>query len=333
MMAYALRCAVLPGRDVLGLSERGRGLYVYAIEGLLVLLFLHVRLNVPELFTGWAGKFWPIIVMVIAFVGVGLGEWFERLGTPVLAEPLRRTGLFLPLLPLIAFWAQPPQALLDFAATRLPGAVPMLTYLHSLTPRFDRYALIWLMVGVLYAWQAVTHRSFRWGLVAALAGNMGVWSLLAHGGIPFLTHPQLWLIPLGLIVLVSEHINRDHLSAEAASGLRYFGVFTIYLASTADMFIARLDSVVLPVVLAALAVCGVLAGISLRVRAFLTLGVSFLLLDILSMIWHAAVDHYQTWVWWVSGIVLGVAILALFAVFEKRRNDVLRLIDEFKHWN
>jgi hypothetical protein len=91
--------------------------------------------------------------------------------------------------------------------------------------------------------------------------------------------------------------------------------------------------VVLPVLLAALSVAGVLAGISLRVRAFLFLGFSFLLLDILTMIWHAAVDRYHTWVWWVSGIVLGAAILALFAVFEKRRTDVLRLIDQIKRWN
>jgi hypothetical protein len=33
-----------------------------------------------------------------------------------------------------------------------------------------------------------------------------------------------------------------------------------------------------------------------------------------------------------SGIVLGVAILALFAFFEKRRNDVLKMIDELKRW-
>jgi hypothetical protein len=33
-------------------------------------------------------------------------------------------------------------------------------------------------------------------------------------------------------------------------------------------------------------------------------------------------------VWWASGIVLGVALMALFAVFEKRRKDVLLLIDE-----
>jgi hypothetical protein len=35
----------------------------------------------------------------------------------------------------------------------------------------------------------------------------------------------------------------------------------------------------------------------------------------------------------VSGIVLGAAILTLFAVFEKRRNDVLHLLEEIKGWD
>jgi hypothetical protein len=186
---------------------------------------------------------------------------------------------------------------------------------------------------LLYAWQAVVHRSFRFGLMAALAANLAVWSLLRYGGVPFLTHPQFWMIPLAAILLVSEHLNRDRLSADVAAGLRYLGVCTVYVSSTADLFIAGLDSVVLPIVLATFAVLGALAGISLRVRAFLFMGVTFLLLDVLSMIWHVAVDHAHPWLWWVSGIVLGVAILAIFAVFEKRRNDVLRLLDEMRHWH
>jgi hypothetical protein len=89
----------------------------------------------------------------------------------------------------------------------------------------------------------------------------------------------------------------------------------------------------LPAVLALLCVLGVLAGILLRVRAFLFLGVGFLLVDVLTMIWHAAVTRQHTWLWWASGILLGVTILALFAVFEKRRNDVLRLLDELRRWD
>jgi hypothetical protein len=36
--------------------------------------------------------------------------------------------------------------------------------------------------------------------------------------------------------------------------------------------------------------------------------------------------------WWVSGIVLGVAMLTLFGLFEKRGNDVLKMIDTMKSW-
>ena len=102
--------------------------------------------------------------------------------------------------------------------------------------------------------------------------------------------------------------------------MRYAGVAMIYVASAADMFLAGVgNSMWLPVVLAVLCVAGVLSGILLRVRAFIYLGVGFLLLDLFSMIWYAAVDLEQTWVWYVSGIVLGVVVLALFAYLEKRR--------------
>ena len=74
------------------------------------------------------------------------------------------------------------------------------------------------------------------------------------------------------------------------------------------------------------------AGILLRVRSFLYLGVAFLALDVLAQIWHAAVDRGHTWVWWASGIVLGVAVLSLFALFEKRRQDVVRMLDEIRQW-
>jgi hypothetical protein len=44
------------------------------------------------------------------------------------------------------------------------------------------------------------------------------------------------------------------------------------------------------------------------------------------------VYHQQTWVWWASGIILGVVILAMFAIFEKHRQGVLKMIDNLKQW-
>jgi hypothetical protein len=332
LMAAGITFAVVPAHDPLGLPERGRMLYVYAAEVLLALLFVHARLTVPGLF-GRFSQYWTFIVMAIAFLGVGLSEFFKRRQLPVLAEPLQWTGIFLPLLPLLAFWVKPPTALLDFAHERVPGLVPLLNYLDKLPQHFGQHALLWLALGVLYAGVALSLRSYRFALLAALAGNFGLWALLYYYDFAFLAHPQLWLIPLALIGLVSEHLNRDRLTPAQAAGLRYLSLCVLYLSSTADMFIAGLgNSVVLPLVLAVLSVLGVLAGILTRVRAFVFLGVTFLCLVIFSMIWHAAVDLYQTWVWWVSGIILGVAILTLFAVFEKRRQDVMHLLEQLQKW-
>src|SRR5207248_9349558 len=118
------------------------------------------------------------------------------------------------------------------------------------------------------------------------------------------------------------------------AGLRYLGIGMLYVASAADMFIAGVgESLWLPVVLAVFCAAGIAAGIALRVRAFLFLGAGFLLLDVFAMIWHAAVDRAQTWVWYVSGIVLGAAILALFALLEKRRNEVRQAVERIREWD
>lgn len=321
LIVAGISFAVMPGRELFGLSERGRMLYVYAGEVLLALLFVHLRLTVPELFRlGIFSHYWPFIVMAIAFVGVGLSEFLGRKGLRVLAEPLQRTGVFLPLLPLLSFWVVPAaqaqtQRLLD-------------------PDNYGRYAALWFLAGSLYTLLAATRRSFRFALVAALSANFGLWALLVHSHVDFLSHPQMWLIPFALIVLAAEYLNRERLPEQQGNALRYLALLVIYLSSTADMFIAGLGhSVLLPLVLAVLSVLGVLSGILLRVRAFLYLGVTFLFLVIFTMIWHAAVGQHQIWVWWASGIVLGAGIIALFAFFEKRRNDVLRMLEEIKKWH
>ncbi len=333
LAGQALQLALRPERDPMNWTERGRTAYVYLAEILLVFLFLHARLNVPELFHGLLVQYWTLIVLLLAFLGVGLSELCERNNQRVLAVPLQQTGIFLPLIPLLSFWARPPVGLIAFADESAPGLRPLLGYLERMPWNFDSYALLWFLSAAVYGAVAMTRRSVGWAIAAALAVNFGLWSMLMHLGVGFMVHPQAWLIPLGVIVLASEYINHDRLSRETSQGLRYLGISLIYVASTADLFLAGLGrSLWLPVILAVLCVLGVLAGILLRVRAFLFLGVGFLLLDVLSMIWYAAVDRAQTWLWWACGIVLGAAILALFAVFEKRRNDVLELLERFRAW-
>jgi hypothetical protein len=89
----------------------------------------------------------------------------------------------------------------------------------------------------------------------------------------------------------------------------------------------------LPAVLAGLSIVGVLAGIWLRVRAFLYLGTAFLVVAIMTIIWHAAIHQQRTYILWVAGILTGALIIALFGLFEKRRDDVLRVVEDLKRWH
>jgi hypothetical protein len=314
LIAAALTFAIRPGFDPFGLSGSGRKGYVYVAEALLALLFLHFRLSIPNLAPPPVGGIrWAFMLMLIAFAGIGLAEFFRRRNLEVLADPIHRTGLFLPLLPLIAFWLTP-----------APGGV---------SRSFENYSLLWLTAGLLYGVLAMTRRSYRYVLATALAMNAALWALYAHEGIGVVVHPQVWLVPLALIVLVSEYFHRDRLTPDLATGLRYGGLAMLYISSMADVFVAGPnESAPLLLVLAVLSVVGVFAGILLRVRAYLFLGSGFLTLVVFRMIWHAAVEREQTWVWWVCGIVLGVLVLMLFAVLERRGQKVRDALERFRQW-
>jgi hypothetical protein len=299
--------ALSPKHDPLNLPERWRGCYVYAAEVLLVLLFMHIRLTMPWLFHGFFRRYWPLIVLLIAYAGIGISEFFRRRQIHVLAQPIERTGAFLPLLPVIGFW---------IAASQV------------------EYSTLLFVVGGLYGLLAILRKSFWFGLAAALAGNGGLWYLLHEtSDYQFYQHPQLWLIPAALSVLVAAHLNRKDFSESQMTGIRYLCLATIYVSSTADIFINGVaTSPWLPLALAGLSVAGVFAGMIFRVRAFLLLGSVFLLLAIATMIKFASVNFGWTWLWYVAGIVTGAAIITTFAIFEKQRADVMRLVEEFKDW-
>ena len=299
--------ALSPTHDPLSLSERGRMRYVYVAEVMLALLFLHIRLTMPWLFTGFIERYWPLVVMLIAYFGVVTSEALRRRKLLVLAQPLARTGAFLPLLPVLGFWLASSEV--DFS-------------------------LVLFAVGGLYGLLSILRRSFAFGLLAAVAGNAGLWYVWQRtADYQFLQHPQLWLIPVALSVLFAAYLNEDRLTEDQMAGVRYFSLVTIYVSSTADIFINGVaNSPWLPLILGSFSLAGVFAGIVFRIRGLLLLGSIFLLLSIVTMIWYASVNFGWTWLWYVAGIVTGATIIFMFALFEKKRSEVLRVVEGLKEW-
>ncbi len=281
LIVSGLAFALSQDLDPFRLSERGRTVYVYSAEALLLLLLVHLRLTLPELFAPRLGQYWTFVVMGLAFAGVLAGEMLDRLKLRVLAEPLRRTGLFLPLFPVLAFWMQTP----------------------------SNYSTLWFLLGLLYALLAVLQQNWSFALLAACAGNVGLWLVLHDNQWAFVRYPQLWLVPLALTVLAGAQINRDRLSKQQLNTLRYVALTVIYLASTAETFVSGLgQDIVRPLVLIGLALAGMFLGMLLRIRAFLFLGASFVGMGVLAVVWHAATGH--NWVWALAGIVVGALAVA-----------------------
>src|ERR1044071_4274931 len=169
--------------------------YVYVAEVMLALLFLHVRLTMPWLFTGFIERYWPLVVMLIAYFGVTTSEALKRRKLLVLAQPLERTGAFLPLLPVLGFWLA--SSAVDFS-------------------------VLLFVIGGLYGLLAILRRSFVFGVLAAVAGNGGLWDVFHRtADYQFLQHPQLWLMPVALSVLVAAYLNEDKLTEDQMAGVRY----------------------------------------------------------------------------------------------------------------
>jgi hypothetical protein len=299
--------ALSPKHDPLNLPEKRRRNYVYVAELMLALLFMHIRLTMPWLFTGFFERYWPLVVIAIAYLGVAASELLRRAGVFVIAHPLERTGAFLPLLPVLGFWLTEPHV---------------------------DYSVLLFIVGGLYGLLSILRRSFAFGIMASLAANGGLWYLWHRtADYSFVQHPQLWLIPAACSVLVAAYMNREDFTEEQMVGIRYLALVTIYASSTADIFINGVaNSPWLPMILAALSLTGVLCGMLFRIRAFLVLGSVFLLLAITTIIRYAHVNFGWTWLWYAAGIITGMMIIATFAVFEKKRDEMLRVVEGLKEW-
>ncbi|GAG80167.1 unnamed protein product, partial [marine sediment metagenome] len=173
------------------------------------------------------------------------------------------------------------------------------------------------------------------GSMAIIFGNAALW--IFYGDYPrlnLITHPQIWLIPPAISVLIAAQFYKSHLSKNQLAAIRYVAITVAYVSSTSEIFINGLGSALWPpLVLAVLSVAGMGLGIMLQIRAYLYLGSLFLLMSMVSMVAHAhrSLDH--VWPWWAFGITFGAAILVMFGFFEKKRNELKSLSSQLGKWD
>ena len=308
MIVGLVTIAAVPKHEPFSLSLLGRQSYIYVAQIVCAGLVLHVYLTMPWMFQYGVKEYWPYIMMAICFGGVGLAHVLQKRELPVLGQPLFTTASILP-------------------AVTAAGVL-------AIDSKADA-ALVMLSLGLAYLLISYIRKSMWSGFAAVVFGNLALWIFYEadYVNISFFSHPQLWLIPPAVSVLIASQFYRKSISAAQLALVRYICVAVIYVSSTSEIFIQGLgDSLLPPMVLAFLSVVGIMSGIFLQVRSYLYLGSLFLLMAMITMVAHAHQRFDHVWPWWAFGITLGIGILVMFGLFEKKKKEMNAIAGRLKEW-
>ena len=296
------------------LPDDTRRALVWASQAAAVATWVHLYLCRQDWATSALAGHWPWVVLGIATASVVAAVIARRAGDAVLTNVLGGTSLYLPLVPAMGFWATRSEAVLSFLGSRPP--------VGDGTP----YQWILLAAALYYVvsstvWKSAATRS--WTRAAAmLFGTGALWlELSEHAGWAFFTHPQAWLVPPAVGVLVMTHLERERLPSSAVSSLRYAATLVIYVTSTADMIFAGLgNDLIGPMVLITLSLIGIATGIYLRIGPLVLLGSLFTFIAMAGMVAHAGQSLDAVWPWWAFGIGTGVMVLGALVTMERHRD-------------
>ncbi len=310
----ALQFSVKPVFNEPDRSMRQRKFAVYVVEAIVVAFGLQIYVFFPELFGGWVREWWPVVVMFIVMTSIAIGQLLKLDRSEVFGNPLRQTNLLLPLLPLSSVWILQQQG--DWT-------------------QWSNYGSLLIGATILYSVQSWIYRSMPLQIVATVTGVLSLWSfLLNQETTRFLMHPQFWLVPPAISALYFVERNRNQFSRSVLVAARYFAVLTAYLSSTADMLLLSFGgSIWMPIVLLALSMLGVAIGMVKRITPLLYCGVTFILVSLVGMVWHAQRAIGEVWPWWAFGIACGVGLIVLLGYIEKNRDRVATYLRTLNAWD
>ena len=229
------------------------------------------------------------ILMLFAFVDLGIAEVLERFQLPLYARPTRYASLLLPVLPLVR--------LLEIGGLN-DGSVFQL-----------------LAAGTFYAVACGTMQWKTLGYAAGVLYNAALWVLWGKIGWQVADHPQFYLVPVGLSAILFAESNRSDLGRQTVNTIRTAGLITTYLALATPIWQFRSFGDWVALLLGSL--LGLFAGIGLRVQTFVWLGLVTFLADVLYELGRVSLDHALAK--WAIMLSLGILLVFFVALNEKKQ--------------
>ncbi|ATB40333.1 hypothetical protein CYFUS_005782 [Cystobacter fuscus] len=235
-----------------------------------------------------------LFALVLGFVLVGVTVLARRAGIPPVARATRRFAALLPL----------------GMALVLPNEAT------------GEAALLAGGSGFLYAALGAVERSRLFGSLAAAACNA---ALLVGALSMDLEGVEVYLAPLGLLLLMLGQLFTSSLPQAARNAVRVVGGLLLYVPAAAKLTLrlGLAEDGTYAVLFGAVCLLGVMVGMALRIRAYLALGTLFLTLDVAATLVHAGLrDHRVGFgVMTLTGLVIvGGRVLA---TLHRQRVDLL----------
>ncbi len=257
--------------------------WIYATALLLGLLAAYGRLLVLGLTPFAVGD--TVVLMAASYAAFLL---YQFTGSP----PLYRLALWLPLLAL----ATAPWQLASVwtGGTLLAAAVLYLSLASALRNPWPLYLGVLALNGAIYLWAPL------W------AERHGLW--------------QFYIVPAAVSVLALLHLHRRELRPKVLNGARLAALSVLYAGAGLDVFLRPELSVF--VLALALALVGIVAGVALRIRAFLYAGVAFLVLNVAGQLVRFYPEQSLSRALILLG--LGTVITVGMVLFNLKRETILR---------
>lgn len=259
--------------------------HVYFIQTAIVAVYGLVR---TELARDLPPEADAVFGLVMGFLLVGVTVQARRAGIPPVAEATRR---FAALLPLGVALVMPQQATVSTAMAAAGSAL-------------------------LYGTLGYLEKSRLLGSLGAAAGNLALLLFALSQG---LQGVEIWLAPAGLLVLAIGQIFGDSLAHPSRVTLRVVGSLLLYLPSAAQIAlqVGNARDGTYPVVFGLACLTGIAAGMMLHIRAYLALGLSFLVLDVVASLVHAGLRDHRVGFLLLSAAGLGILGVMVFLTLKR----------------
>lgn len=210
-----------------------------------------------------------------------------------------------------------------YAALALP--IALIAAIPFDQPVVAAFAL--LAAGSFYMTVSQQSRT-RWTLyVAAALVNFAVYLWLpAASALTGLY--QLYVIPAAVTVLIFVQLHRNDLKPPVLTALRLAASGCILAVSTSEVFFTKEPSIVQFILVLMLSLAGITLGISLRIKPFIYVGLSFLVVNVVGQL--GLQFHREAGV--MRAIILigvGLVVLAMMIFFNIHRERILNRYRRF----